>query len=117
MWWVRRASASPVSPGRPRRPRPVAGSRSGGIADPDVPLPQIDPDARRRQLTALINTASLARTEPALYIIEDAHWIDPVSESMLANFLTVIPQTKLMILITYPPSTRERSHGGPARRR
>ncbi len=37
-----------------------------GIADPDVPLPQIDPDARRRRLTALINTASLARTEPAL---------------------------------------------------
>ena len=37
-----------------------------GIADPDVPLPQIDPDARRRRLTALVNTATLARTEPAL---------------------------------------------------
>ena len=54
--------------------------------------PQIDPDARRRRLTALINTASLARTEPALFIIEDAQWIDAVSESMLADFLTVIPQ-------------------------
>ena len=32
-----------------------------GIADPEVPLPAIDPDARRRRLTALINTASLAR--------------------------------------------------------
>ena len=53
--------------------------------------PQIDPDARRRRLTALINTASLARTEPALFIIEDAHWIDAVSESMLADFLTVDP--------------------------
>ena len=74
-----------------------------GIADPDVPLPQIDPDARRRRLTALINTASLARTEPALYIIEDAHWIDAVSESMLADFLTVIPQTKSMVLITSRP--------------
>ena len=63
-----------------------------GIADPDVALPQIDPDARRRRLTALINTASLARTEPALFI-EDAHWIDAVSESMLADFLTVIPRT------------------------
>ena len=60
-----------------------------GIADPEVPLPQIDPDARRRRLTALINTMSLARTEPALFIIEDAHWIDAVSESMLADFLTV----------------------------
>ncbi len=74
-----------------------------GIADPHVPLPQIDPDARRRRLTALINSASLARTAPALYIIEDAHWIDAVSESMLADFLTVIPRTPSMVLITYRP--------------
>ena len=32
-----------------------------GIADPDVALPKIDPDARRRRLTALVNAASLAR--------------------------------------------------------
>ena len=74
-----------------------------GIADPDAALPQIDPDARRRRLTALINTAALGRTEPALFIIEDAHWIDAVSESMLADFLTVIPQTKVMVLITARP--------------
>jgi class 3 adenylate cyclase len=74
-----------------------------GIADPDVPPPQIDPDARRRRLTALINTASLARTEPALYIIEDAHWIDAVSESMLADLLSVISRTPTMVLITARP--------------
>ena len=74
-----------------------------GVADPDVPLPQIDPDARRRRLSALINTAALARTAPALYLIEDVHWIDAVSESMLTDFLTVIPQTKLMVLITSRP--------------
>ncbi len=74
-----------------------------GIADPDVPLPAIDPDARRRRLTAMINAASLARTEPALYVIEDAHWIDAVSESMLADFLAVIPRTPSMVLITSRP--------------
>ncbi len=74
-----------------------------GIADPEVPLPQIDPDARRRRLTALVNAASLARTEPAVFIIEDAHWIDEVSESMLAEFLTVIPQTPSLVLVTYRP--------------
>ncbi len=74
-----------------------------GIADPEVPLPQIDPDARRRRLTALINSTTLARTEPALFIIEDAHWVDAVSESMLADLLTVIPQTKSMVLITSRP--------------
>jgi class 3 adenylate cyclase len=85
-----------------------------GIGDPDMALPQIDPDARRRRLTALINAASLARTEPALYLIEDVHWIDAVSESMLADFLTVIPRTKLMVLITYRPEyggTLTRVHG------
>jgi class 3 adenylate cyclase len=74
-----------------------------GIADPDVELPKIDPDARRRRLTALVNAASLARTEPAVFVIEDAHWIDEVSESMLAEFLTVIPQTPSLVLVTYRP--------------
>src|ERR1700759_2199719 len=60
-----------------------------GIADPEVVLPQIDPDARRRRLTALLNTVSLARTDPALFIIEDAQWVDAVSESMLADLITV----------------------------
>ena len=68
-----------------------------------MPLPQINPDARRRRLTALINTVSLARTQPALFIIEDAHWIDAVSESMLADFLTVVPRTPSMVLITSRP--------------
>ena len=77
-----------------------------GIADPEVPLPQIDPDARRRRLTAMINAASLARTEPALYVIEDVHWIDGVSESMLADFLTVIPRTPSMVLMTSRPEYR-----------
>ena len=74
-----------------------------GIADPDIELPKIDPDARRRRLTALVNTASLARKSPAVYVIEDVHWIDEVSESMLADFLTVIPQTPSLVLVTYRP--------------
>jgi class 3 adenylate cyclase len=77
-----------------------------GIADPDVALPTIDPDARRRRLTALVNAASLSRQVPAVYVIEDAHWIDEVSESMLTEFLTVIPQTPSLVLVTYRPEYR-----------
>lgn len=62
-----------------------------GIRDPDTLAPEIDPDARRRRLTSLINTASLARTTPTVYVIEDAHWIDDVSDSMLADFIAVVP--------------------------
>jgi class 3 adenylate cyclase len=74
-----------------------------GIADPGTELPKIDPDARRRRLTALINAAQLARTQPALFVIEDVHWIDVVSESMLTDFVAVVPQTSSMVLITYRP--------------
>ncbi|ORW41547.1 cyclase [Mycobacterium paraense] len=84
-----------------------------GIAAPDVALPRIDPDARRRRLTALINSASLASTRPALLIIEDVQWIDAVSESLLADFLTVIPQTPSMVLLTARPEYRGALTRGP----
>jgi hypothetical protein len=77
-----------------------------GLADPGVALPRIDPDARRRRLTALVNAALLARETPAVYVVEDAHWIDEVSESMLAEFLAVIPQTPSLVLVTYRPEYR-----------
>lgn len=74
-----------------------------GIADPAVAAPNIEGDARRRRLTALVNAAWVNRRGSALYVIEDAHWVDEVSESMLADFLTVIRQTRSMMLITYRP--------------
>ena len=60
-----------------------------GVADPEVALAKVDPDARRRRLTALVNAASLARRAPAVYVVEDAHWIDEVSNRCLP--LAVIP--------------------------
>lgn len=41
-------------------------------------------------MTALINAAQLARGEPAVFIVEDAHWIDEVSESLLVDLFSVI---------------------------
>lgn len=74
-----------------------------GVADPEVELPKIDPDARRRRLNALVNAASLARDRPRVYVIEDVHWIDEISDSMLAAFVRVIPQTPSLVLVTYRP--------------
>jgi adenylate cyclase len=77
-----------------------------GITDQATELPAIDPDARRRRLTALINSVQLAGAAPAVYVVEDAHWIDEVSESMLAEFLTVIRQTPSLVLVAYRPEYR-----------
>ena len=74
-----------------------------GIGDPDAALPTIDPDARRRRLTAFVNAAVLAHETPAVYVVEDAHWIDEVSQSMIADFLNVISRTPSVVLITCRP--------------
>ena len=77
-----------------------------GVADPDVELPKIDPDARRRRLTVLVNAASTARRAPAVFVIEDAHLIDEASESVLAEFVTVLAQMPSLVLMTYRPEYR-----------
>jgi adenylate cyclase len=77
-----------------------------GIDDPDAVPPAITADARRRRLAALLNAVALTRTTPALYVIEDVHWIDEVSEAMLAEFVPVVPQIPSLMLITYRPEYR-----------
>ncbi len=77
-----------------------------GIRAPDVPLPDVDADARRRRLSAMLNTAGAARTKPTLFVIEDAHWIDVVSEAMLADFGAVVPHTSALVVVTYRPEYR-----------
>ena len=74
-----------------------------GIRDPVDAMPDIAPEARRRRLTAAVNLAVLARPSPAVYVIEDAHWIDSTSESLLAEFLAVVPRSRSLVLITFRP--------------
>jgi adenylate cyclase len=89
-----------VNTGTPRPAAIAAASRTSRL------LPMPAPDARRRRLTTLINTAALASQDAAVYVIEDMHWIDEASESMLADFMSVIPRTQSLTLITYRPEYR-----------
>ena len=72
-----------------------------GIRDSGQPLPDISPDARRRRLVDLIKSS--ARRDPAIYVIEDAQWIDSVSESMIAEFAAAIPTKPATLLVVYRP--------------
>jgi adenylate cyclase len=79
-----------------------------GIADEAIPMPAIEADARGRRLTSLLNAAAVARKQPAVYIVEDVHWIDDASDAMLAEFIAVVPKTSSLMLITYRPDTAAR---------
>jgi adenylate cyclase len=67
------------------------------------PCPDINPDARRRRLVDLIKTVPLAGPAPAIYIVEDAQWIDGVSEKLLADFAAAIPRMRATLLVVYRP--------------
>ena len=79
-----------------------------GICDSAASLPAIEPDARGRRVAQMIKAGLLARRAPALYVIEDVHWIDESSEAMLAEFFSVISHTHSMVLLTYRPEYRGR---------
>jgi adenylate cyclase len=74
-----------------------------GIRDTDMPSPDITPDARRRRLVDLLDTFSLARPGPAIYVIEDTQWIDSVSEALLADFAKAIPKMRATLLVVHRP--------------
>jgi adenylate cyclase len=73
------------------------------IGDPQVRLPEIGVDARRRRVTALVDAVVTARAAPSVYVIEDAHWIDPVSEEVLVDLLTTLTRVRSLVLVTYRP--------------
>ena len=77
-----------------------------GIGEPGAGPVDIDADARRRRLTRLVKSAALARITPTLYVIEDAHWLDGVSESMIEALFSVLPRTHSLALLTYRPEYR-----------
>jgi adenylate cyclase len=68
-----------------------------------APCPDVNPDARRRRLIELIKTISVARPGPAVYVVEDAQWIDSVSEKLLAAFTAAVPRMRAMLLVLYRP--------------
>jgi adenylate cyclase len=74
-----------------------------GIRDTAVPPPDMDSDARRRRIARLIKTFVLARTAPGAYVLEDVHWIDPVSEAMLAEVVAALRHTRALVLVTHRP--------------
>lgn len=81
------------------------------IGDARVEPPAVGPDARRRRLVALLNAATLARDAPVMFVIEDAHWIDEASESLVAEFLSGMGETRALALVTYRPEYRGRLAG------
>src|SRR6266542_2368943 len=76
-----------------------------GVSDPERPTPQMDPEARQRQLFAAIRRLAHAqsRREPTVSLIEDLHWIDRGSEAFLENLVEALPGTRSLLVVNFRP--------------
>jgi class 3 adenylate cyclase/tetratricopeptide (TPR) repeat protein len=76
-----------------------------GVPDPARPAPRMDAEARRRQLLGVVRklVGAQDRADPAINLVEDAHWIDPASEEFLAALVEGVPGTRTLVLVNFRP--------------
>ena len=69
---------------------------------------KLTPQQRRdRTIDALIGQVlTLSRQRPVLFVIEDAHWIDPSTEDLIGETMPRIANAAVLMLITYRPEYR-----------
>ncbi|HYD05190.1 MAG TPA: adenylate/guanylate cyclase domain-containing protein, partial [Reyranella sp.] len=62
---------------------------------------------KRKVLDALVSTIeAMARRQPLLMAVEDAHWIDPSTLDLLRELQERLPTSRLMLLVTARPEFR-----------
>jgi predicted ATPase len=77
---------------------------------------KVSPEKRKEMtLEALVHhLQSLAARCAVLFIVEDAHWIDPTTRDLLTRIIDHIPQIRVLLLITFRPNFKpvwsEHSH-------
>lgn len=63
---------------------------------------------RRRTLDLLISDLlRIARLQPVVVLLEDAHWIDPTTQALMEQALAAIASEPILVIITARPDFRE----------
>jgi class 3 adenylate cyclase/tetratricopeptide (TPR) repeat protein len=75
------------------------------VPDPDHALPNLDPEARRRRLLAFTRRLFEARSarEPAVFLMDDLHWIDAESDAFIAQLIESVVATRTLLLTNFRP--------------
>ena len=69
------------------------------------PLPNLPPQRmKERTLEALIHQlGALARHQPVIMVLEDAHWIDPTSRELLDLTVERVRSLQVLLIVTFRP--------------
>ena len=76
-----------------------------GVADPERPAPNIDPEARQRQIVSTMKGVAQARAgrETSVVLLEDLHWFDAASETYLEPLLDLPPGSLSLVVLNFRP--------------
>ena len=73
--------------------------------DGRYPMVELVPQERRQKTleTLVAQLETLSRSNPALMVFEDAHWLDPTSLEVLARTVDRVRTLSVLLAITYRP--------------
>jgi class 3 adenylate cyclase len=76
-----------------------------GVPDPDRPVPQMSPEARQRSLAEVLCrlTSNPSRRKTLVLVVEDLHWVDEGSQTMLNGLIEGFEGTRTLVLVNYRP--------------
>ena len=75
-----------------------------GAPDPTRPVPRMDPEARQRQLFAIIREIVQSDNDDVgVTLIEDLHWVDRGTESYIEQYVDALPGSRNVLLLTFRP--------------
>jgi class 3 adenylate cyclase len=77
-----------------------------GVPDPDHPAPRMDPEAKQRQIFAVLRKivqGADRRVSGFVTLIEDLHWLDPASEAFLEQWVDAVAGSSFFLLLNFRP--------------
>ncbi len=89
----------------PKEIAPLLGPYLGIDTIERYPPIDVEPKRQKRLLLEAIaeREVRLAAKQPTLFVVEDAHWIDPTSLELLGCHVEQAPQAAVLIVVTYRP--------------
>jgi class 3 adenylate cyclase len=79
-----------------------------GVPDPERPVPVMDPEAKQSQIFTVMRRV-IQGTGPddlIVTLIEDLHWMDPVSETFLEQLVDAVSGSNFLLLVNFRPEYR-----------
>jgi class 3 adenylate cyclase/predicted ATPase len=79
-----------------------------GIAEPNSPLQQMDPQIRKRRTFEAIKRLLVRESlnQPLVLIFEDLHWLDAETQDFLSLLSESVASTRILLLVNYRPEYR-----------